>query len=269
MGVTDTRSPEELLRRAAARVAQLAHEVAGGEATRDDLDAVVADIRAAQRMAYGPRPHAARGQGATSKLLSYLTAHVGQPVSGEELDAISGIHEWPRRIRQLRVQDGYDITELGGSMYRLDHPEPDAARASRWKLLNGIRKRKGSGRDRIEALFEARVGEIVSRDELDYVARIKEGVRRARELRDEQGWPIDSHIDDPTLHPGEYRLLSTYSTIAAILSNACIRMVCARRCSSATTTYARSAAATERGRCLREIRASTWNSTTRSPSRTS
>ena len=154
-------------------------------------------------------------------------------------------------------------------MYRLDHPEPDAARASRWKLLNGIRKRKGSGRDRIEALFEARVGEIVSRDELDYVARIKEGVRRARELRDEQGWPIDSHIDDPTLHPGEYRLLSTdpddrRDPLQRLYPDGLRQEVFER------DNYICQECGRDRARALlAEIRASTWNSTTRSPSRTS
>jgi 5-methylcytosine-specific restriction endonuclease McrA len=40
------------------------------------------------------------------------------------------------------------------------------------------------------------------------VANIAEGSRRVRELRDEEGWPINSHIDEPELEPGEYRLLS-------------------------------------------------------------
>ncbi|MCO5316548.1 MAG: HNH endonuclease, partial [Solirubrobacterales bacterium] len=36
----------------------------------------------------------------------------------------------------------------------------------------------------------------------------KEGSRRLRELRDEHGWPIETHIDDPSLRPSEYRLVS-------------------------------------------------------------
>jgi 5-methylcytosine-specific restriction endonuclease McrA len=52
------------------------------------------------------------------------------------------------------------------------------------------------------------VGEVVTRDDIDYVANIAEGSRRVRELRDEHGWPIASHIDDPQLQPGQYRLLS-------------------------------------------------------------
>src|SRR5262249_26096 len=142
------------------------------------------------------------------RILSYLIRHVGQPVSGEELAVVSGIQEWARRVRELRVEQGYDITELGGSLYRLERTQPDANRAERWRLKNEIRRLPGCGKSRIERLLTALVGEIVARDDLDYVARIKEGVRRVRELRDEQGWPVDSHIDDPTLRSGEYRLLS-------------------------------------------------------------
>jgi 5-methylcytosine-specific restriction endonuclease McrA len=59
-------------------------------------------------------------------------------------------------------------------------------------------------------LFEARVGQVISREQIDYVARSsKEGTRRTRELRDEAGWPINSHVDEPELKSGEYRLLST------------------------------------------------------------
>ena len=41
------------------------------------------------------------------------------------------------------------------------------------------------------------------------MSNIKEGSRRLKELRDEKGWPIETYIDDPSLRPAEYRLLST------------------------------------------------------------
>jgi 5-methylcytosine-specific restriction endonuclease McrA len=128
-------------------------------------------------------------------------------VTGEELHAASRIGEWARRVRELRVEEGWPIEEDRGR-YRLTASEPDVAAAERWSVLNGIRRREGNARERIRALLEARVGEVVTRDELDYVAKIKEGSRRTRELRDEYGWPIESHIDDPRLQPGEYRLVS-------------------------------------------------------------
>jgi hypothetical protein len=62
--------------------------------------------------------------------------------------------------------------------------------------------------ERIAALLDASVGDVVNREQIDYVGKIAEASRRVRELRDEHGWPIDSHVDDPTLGPGEYRLTS-------------------------------------------------------------
>jgi hypothetical protein len=196
------------MRAAARQLNSLADNVERGDARRDDFGLVIADILGAQRERFGPRPRAKRGAGAKATLLRYLQHHVGQVVYGEELAAASGIQEWARRLRELRVEDGYDICELGNSSYKLTKVEPDTEQADSWRELNEIRGRKGSGRSRVEALFEARVGEVVTRGQVDYVSNIKEGSRRIRELRDEGGWPIDSYIDDPSLKPGEYRLLS-------------------------------------------------------------
>lgn len=196
------------IRRAADSLIDYAEKVEAGESTRDELDPIVAEIVGTQRRHFGARPRARRGEGGRHKLLAYLRARVGQVVYGEELAAIAGIGEWARRIRELRDEHGYDITELGGSAYRLESSEADEERAREWRLANDIRRRPGSGLSRISAFLEAKVGEVVSREQLDYVARIKEGSRRVRELRDEHGWPINSHIDEPELRPGQYRLVS-------------------------------------------------------------
>ncbi|MBA2740505.1 MAG: HNH endonuclease [Actinobacteria bacterium] len=134
---------------------------------------------------------------------------MGEDISGEELAAASGIHEWARRLRELRVEHGYEITEVGDGIYRMERAEPDEERARRWQLANKIRRSAGSATERIEAFLEASKGEVVTRDHIDYVANIREGIRRVRELRDEHGWPINSYIDEPALRPGEYRLVSS------------------------------------------------------------
>lgn len=87
---------------------------------------------------------------------------------------MSGIQEWARRVHELRVEHGYLIEE-GDGRYRLKRTTPDAAEAVKWKSANAIRRRYGSGRDRMAAFLEANVGAIVTRDELDYVAKIRGG----------------------------------------------------------------------------------------------
>ena len=52
------------------------------------------------------------------------------------------------------------------------------------------------------------VGEVVTSHDLQAAVgpEVTEWARRVRELRGDEGWLIRSHIDDSTLHPGEYRL---------------------------------------------------------------
>jgi hypothetical protein len=198
------------IRRLAELLMELAETIDDPAATREQLDEFVAEIYGVQRTRFGRRLRAKGGEGAKRKILDFLIAHVGEEVYGEQLQAVGGgIGEWARRVRELRGQDGYDIAEIGTSVYVLQSPEPDQERAAKWQLANSIRKRKGSAKSRVEAYFEATVGLPVTGEQLDYVARIKEGVRRARELRDEFGWPIVSHIEEPDLGPGGSRLLST------------------------------------------------------------
>ena len=178
------------------------------QTTRADLDQVIADLRIFAVRQFGRKPRAPRGEGGGPQILRHLQNHVGEWLDGEEVAVVSGIGEWARRIRELRVEQGYDIIQDEGK-YLLKDAEPNAALAARWQTMNKIRNSGGSGKDRIKAFLRAYVGEVVSRDDIDYIAHPwKEGSRRSRELRDELGWPFESHIEDKMLRPGEYRLVS-------------------------------------------------------------
>ncbi len=192
-----------------AELDTLAKRIERGKGNREDLDKALAEIAGVQREVFGARKRSRGGGSAKAKILAFLQEHVGEVIYGEQLARVSGIQEWARRVRELRVEDGYDITELGKSSYRLESLTPDEAAAEQWRSANEIRQQPGSGRKRIEAFLEANVGEVVNREQIDYVGKIAEGSRRVRELRDEKGWPINSHIDEPDLSPSEYRLLST------------------------------------------------------------
>lgn len=194
------------LRRLAERIVAASEDVDGRD-TRSELDSIAAELRGLIARRWGIGTRAKRGQGARAKILAHMQTNLGRWIEGPELAAISGIQEWARRVRELRVEDGFDIEEDNGR-YRLLHAVPDFDAADKWRVANEIRRRPGSGRDRVLAYLIAEVGHVVTRDQLDYVAKIKEGSRRIRELRDEDGWPIESHIDVAFFRPGQYRLIS-------------------------------------------------------------
>mgnify|MGYP001058653790 CR=1 FL=1 len=195
------------LRALGAELVETSARIERGEASRIELEELIGRLRATMVREFGPRRPARRGVGGKEKILNYLRARPGEWVYGEELAAISGIQEWARRTRELRIQDGYDLEEDSGR-YRLNSLDPDVEVADRWRLANEIRRESGSAASRLLKFLTANEGRVVDREQLDYVAKIAESARRLRELRDEKGWPIESHIDDPSLQPGQYRLVS-------------------------------------------------------------
>ena len=66
-----------------------------------------------------------------------------------------------------------------------------------------------SARDRIRYFLEENVGRVVTTQEIREVAQISDYQRRIRELRDEEGMQIRSHVDRHDLKPGQYLLEST------------------------------------------------------------
>lgn len=74
--------------------------------------------------------------------------------------------------------------------------------------------RKVGARTKIRAFLEANVGNVVTTDQLSEIGGINDYQRRIRELRNEEGMLIRSHIDLATLKPGEYMLESLDRTPA-------------------------------------------------------
>jgi hypothetical protein len=155
---------------------------------------------------------------ARDRILAYLLRYPHQIIDGDELAVISGISEWARRVRELRVEFGWwiysgytfadiaaaaknagDQEELAGveaihirpDQYILMRTEEDRDAAYRWNVLNEIRGKKASVTDKILEYLRRNVGEQVTGEELKYLAGdAKEWARRVRELRTEAGWPI-------------------------------------------------------------------------------
>lgn len=65
-----------------------------------------------------------------------------------------------------------------------------------------------SARSKLRGFFESNVGRIVTTQQLSEVAGIRDYQRRIRELRNDEGMQIRSHVDRHDLRPGEYVLES-------------------------------------------------------------
>jgi hypothetical protein len=166
---------------------------------------------------------------ARDRILYYFRAYQGIIINGDELLVVSGIQEYARRLRELRVQFGWaiasgvtinemvqdgseEVPEQFNTMkpneYVLLNGEQDREAAHRWNVANAIRKQGGAVRDKILAFLRANVGQSVTNEELRYVAGDKtEWARRVRELRTEHGWPIVTKTTGrPDLMVGAYVL---------------------------------------------------------------
>ena len=166
---------------------------------------------------------------ARDRILYYFRKYPGTIINGDELLVVSGIQEYARRLRELRVQFGWAIVSgvtikemreeeaeevpdelkaMRPNEYVLLSAEEDRDAAHRWHVANTIRKQRGSVRDKILKFLKATVGRGVTNEELRYVAGDKtEWARRVRELRTEFGWPIATKTTGlPDLGVGVYLL---------------------------------------------------------------
>jgi hypothetical protein len=173
-----------------------------------------------------PREYASA---ARDRVLYYFQQYPEIVIAGDELLVVSGIQEYARRVRELRVQLGWpiasgvtiaemsaadaeavppELARMTPSDYVLLGPTQDREAATRWHVANSLRKKKGSVRDKLLEFLRANVGRPVTGEELRYVAGNRtEWARRVRELRTEHGWPIATKTTGrPELNVGIYVL---------------------------------------------------------------
>ncbi len=151
-------------------------------------------------------------------------------MKGEELMVVSGINDYPRRVRELRRQfgwsiisgetakemyregelplEGIDVLQMSTDDYILINTHQDKESAYRWNVANTIRKQKVGVKHKILEYLKENVGKVVNGEELRYVSNeATEWGRRVRELRTEEGWPIKTkNTGRPDLKVGEYIL---------------------------------------------------------------
>jgi len=169
---------------------------------------------------------------ARDRILFYFRKYPMLVISGDEFLVVSGIQEYARRIRELRVEHGWQIISgvtanemfkegelpleqkviesMGTDDYMLLSVVQDREAAYRWHVANEIRGSADGVREKILCFFRRNIGKQITGEELRYVAKDKtEWARRVRELRTEFGWPIVSkQTGRPELPIGVYLLES-------------------------------------------------------------
>jgi HNH endonuclease len=167
---------------------------------------------------------------ARDRILYYLRKYPGVIISGDELLVVSGIQEYARRVRELKVQFGWsiasgltakqmanenefplpdvDVSSMKPFDYILLSLVQDRDAAHRWHMANEIRKEKIGVRAKILKYLRKNVGQKVTGEELKYLAKDRsEWARRVRELRTEHGWPVVTrNTGRPDLEVGVYLL---------------------------------------------------------------
>lgn len=219
--------PETLRRELARLIENFEAELRSGE-LRTKVLALIPIFHGLRKLGKALLP-AECASAARDRILYYLCNYPRTVISGDELLVVSGIQEYARRVRELRVQLGWAIAsgvslrEMGEdgavevpdelkamkpSDYVLLDAKQDREAAHRWNMANTIRKQHGSVREKILEFLRANVGRGVTGEELRYVAGNKtEWARRVRELRTELGWPVATKSTGrPDLPVGVYVL---------------------------------------------------------------
>ena len=219
--------PESVRRRVAELIKNFESELRSEE-LRDKVLALVPIFHSLRDLGKSLIPEE-QASAARDRIRYYFIKYPQTVISGDELLVVSGIQEYARRVRELRVQFGWKIASgvtiremsededntlpenlvgIKTSQYVLLNTEQDRDAAHRWNLANEIRKEKGSVRNKILKFLRANVGHGVTNEELRYVAKYRtEWARRVRELRTEHGWPIATHSTGrPDLSVGVYVL---------------------------------------------------------------
>jgi hypothetical protein len=219
--------PETLRRELERLIENFEAELRSGE-LRTKVLALIPIFRGLRKLGKALLP-AECASAARDRILYYLCNYPRTVIGGDELLVVSGIQEYARRVRELRVQLGWAIAsgvsiremveagaeevpdELKGmktSDYVLLDTEQDREGAHRWNVANTIRKQRGPVREKILEFLRTNVGRSVTGEELRYVANDKtEWARRVRELRTDFGWPVATKSTGlPDLPVGVYVL---------------------------------------------------------------
>jgi hypothetical protein len=158
-----------------------------------------------------------RTTGARSRIIRYLQLRIGQTVTKDEISGVAGIHEWARRVRELRQDEGWAIhssntlpgLRIGEYSLLAMNPDPDLART--WTLARQMRKLKTAGgvpppKRRVLEFLRAIYPLPADREQLAHVAGSGQDAARVLDELAAEGWSIVAGISGEGSSHGDLRL---------------------------------------------------------------
>jgi hypothetical protein len=157
--------------------------------------------------------------GGRARILRYLQLRLGEIVTKEELSGVAGIYEWARRVRELRMDEGWAIhsaetrhdLRVGEYILELARPDEDLARS--WTVARRMRKLRTAGgaatpRVRLLEYLKAIYPKSADSEQLAYVAGSSSQCAQCLEELSEDGWLIVSSPPDGSPTSSGCRLAS-------------------------------------------------------------
>lgn len=156
--------------------------------------------------------------GGRARILRYLQLRLGEIVTKEELSGVAGIYEWARRVRELRMDDGWAIhsaetrAELRVGEYVLESASPDEDLARTWTVARRMRNLRTAGgaapsRVRLLEFLKTIHPQSADSEQLAYVAGSLAQWTQCLEELTAEGWQIVAAFDETPTMSG-YRLAS-------------------------------------------------------------
>jgi hypothetical protein len=141
---------------------------------------------------------------AKARILRYLQAHVREVVTKEELAGVAGIFEFQRRIRELRSDEGWQISSMESHAhlrpgeYMLLSLEKDRSVTSDWDIARRIRSVSARPEEKLLQLMAAAHPRAVDIDVVRF-ALASDNVEGAVEAARGQGERLEVSTDPPTV----------------------------------------------------------------------
>ena len=223
--MSDTTRLQRSIRRAARRLETIAGELDGVDVeslSGDDwllVRARIGNLTADFNDGVADVDRLLGTTGGQARILRYLQLRLGEVVTKDELSGVAGIYEWARRVRELRMDQGWAIhssvtrPDLRVGDYVLERDRPDENLARNWthaRRMRNLRTAGGAAPPRVRVLEYLKViyPQAADIEQLVYVAGSWSNWSRSVEDLRGDGWQITAVSEDGPGSAEGHRLAS-------------------------------------------------------------